>query len=157
MKASVLFVCLGNICRSPTAHGIFKKLVDDAGLNNTVAIDSCGTGDWHLDHAPDKRAQTAALQQGFDLSGLRSRLICQADFIRFDYILVMDKKNLHDVLLLCPEQFKHKCELFLTYANELAVDEVPDPYYGGDDGFEDVIEMIKVASLNLLKEIQAID
>ena len=153
MNRSVLFVCLGNICRSPTAHGVFEQLLRDSGLSNSVTVDSCGTGDWHLDHAPDKRAQLTAKQHGFNLSHLRSRLICQADFCRFEYILVMDKNNLRDVLALCPEQYKYKCQLFLDFAKELGIQEVPDPYYGGDDGFEKVINMIKVASQNLIQEI----
>jgi len=153
MNRSVLFVCLGNICRSPTAHGVFEQLLRDAGLSNSVKVDSCGTGDWHLDHAPDRRAQLTAKQHGFNLSHLRSRLICHDDFRDFDYILAMDKNNLRDILALCPDPYKNKCQLFLNFAKELGIQEVPDPYYGGDDGFEDVLSMIKVASQNLLQEI----
>ena len=152
MNRSVLFVCLGNICRSPTAHGVLEKLLKDAGLSNSVTVDSCGTGDWHLDHAPDKRAQLTAKQHGYNLSHLRSRLICQDDFRKFEYILVMDKNNLRDVLALCPDPYKNKCQLFLNFAKELGVQEVPDPYYGGDDGFEEVLTMIRIASQNLVQE-----
>ena len=103
MNRSVLFVCLGNICRSPTAHGVFEQLLRDVGQSNSIKVDSCGTGDWHLDHAPDRRAQLTAEQHGFNLSHLRSRLICQDDFRDFDYILAMDNNNLRDILALCPD------------------------------------------------------
>ena len=156
IRVSVLFVCLGNICRSPTAHAVFRQLVDDENLNEFIKIDSAGTGDWHIGCPPDRRSSEAASQRGYDLSDLRARLVTREDFYLFDHILVMDKKNFTDVTTLAPNDLKAKISLFLDYssmAKESSLLEVPDPYYGGDDGFEKVINMIKVASQNLIQEI----
>jgi protein-tyrosine phosphatase len=154
-NVSVLFVCLGNICRSPTAHGVFEQMVSEAGLQQYIIVDSCGTGDWHIGHSPDKRSASAALSRGYDLSHLRSRQINGNDFNQFDYILVMDQQNLIDVQAMCPSDFTGKLELFLDYANNFsATKEVPDPYYGGLSGFDDVIDLVEDASKTLLSTLQ---
>ena len=154
-NVSVLFVCLGNICRSPTAHGVFEQMVSEAGLQQYITVDSCGTGDWHIGHSPDKRSASAALSRGYDLSHLRSRQINANDFNQFDYILVMDQQNLIDVQAMCPSDFTGKLELFLDYANNFsATKEVPDPYYGGLSGFDDVIDLVVDASKTLLSTLQ---
>ena len=154
-EISVLFVCLGNICRSPTAHGVFEKMVDEAGLGQKIFIDSCGTGDWHIGHSPDERSANAALARGYDLSHLRSRQITASDFNRFDYILVMDNKNLSDLEAMCPANFSGQLELFLNYANSFSnTVEVPDPYYGGASGFDHVIDLVEDASQALLNTLQ---
>ena len=157
-KVSVLFVCLGNICRSPTAHGVFEKMVSEAGLQRHISVDSCGTGDWHIGHSPDERSASAALARGYDLSYLRSRQITVNDFSQFDHILVMDKQNLLDVQAMCPADYSGRLELFLDYANNYAETlEVPDPYYGGLSGFDHVIDLVEDASKTLLATFQPAD
>lgn len=153
-KVKVLFVCLGNICRSPTAHGVFEQYVEKAGLSDKILVDSCGTGQWHIGQPPDDRTQKAALERGYDLSHLRARRLQQDDFQRFDYILPMDQRNLEDVLAMKPEDFKGKVQLMLEYGEDNQVKEVPDPYYGEHDGFEYVLDLLEKSSANLLKEIQ---
>ncbi len=153
---SVLFVCLGNICRSPTAQGIFQHRVDQAGLAERIAVDSAGTGDWHLGSPPDRRAQSHALRRGYDLSSLRARQVTRADFQRFDYILAMDRQNMRGLNALMPDSYAGRCTLFLDYLNRQEGLEVPDPYYGGDEGFERVLDMIELASSNLLDEISTL-
>ena len=154
-KISVLFVCLGNICRSPTAHGIFEKLVEQHHLQNRIKIDSAGTGDWHLGKSPDGRAQTYAQKRGYDLSHLRARQISPSDFSDFDYILAMDTQNLADIQLMQPEDYSGHISLFLDFLEGGQGQEVPDPYYGGDQGFELVLDMVEQASSNLLDHIVA--
>lgn len=151
----VLFVCLGNICRSPTAEGVFAELVKRHGLANAIAVDSCGTSDWHIGSAPDSRTTAAAAKRGYDLRYLRARHIQRADFDTFDYILAMDRSNLRHLQALRPDHFAGHLGLFLELAPELAVMEVPDPYYGGDDGFEQVLDMVEAASIGLLQRIMA--
>lgn len=153
-EVSVLFVCLGNICRSPTAHGVFQKLVDDSGLNQQVYVDSAGTGDWHIGHEPDRRAQHHALKRGYDLSSLRARQVTAKDFDDFDYILGMDHQNMSGLRTLCSPDYEGHLSLFLDFLNEGEENEVPDPYYGGDDGFEAVLDMVEKASRNLLEHIR---
>lgn len=153
-KVKVLFVCLGNICRSPTAHGVFEQAVEKAGLSEQILVDSCGTGQWHIGQPPDDRTQKAALKRGYDLSYLRARRLEEEDFQRFDYILAMDQRNLEDILAMQPNDFKGKVQLMLDYGNDKKVKEVPDPYYGGNDGFEYVLDLLEQASANLLSEIQ---
>lgn len=155
-KVSVLFVCLGNICRSPTAHIVFQSMVEADGLSEQIAIDSCGTGDWHIGRAPDARSQHYALDRGYDMSGLRARLLCADDFDQYDYILAMDKQNLADIQALKPNHFNGEIALFLNYCRNtdyLHYAEVPDPYYGGVDGFTLVLDLIEDASKELLKQI----
>ncbi|QLC74525.1 low molecular weight phosphotyrosine protein phosphatase [Pseudomonas sp. LPB0260] len=149
----VLFVCLGNICRSPTAEGVFRHKLREAGLEARVEVDSAGTGDWHVGKAPDLRTRQAALRRGYDLSALRARQVAGDDFRRFDLILAMDGSNLQHLQRLRPSANAAELDLFLR-RYQLALDEVPDPYYGGEDGFEQVLDLIEQASDALLAEIQ---
>ncbi len=149
----VLFVCLGNICRSPTAHGVFQAMVTDEGLAGQIHVDSCGTGEWHVGEAPDRRASSAARQRGYDLSTLRARQLCTEDFEQFDYILAMDHANLRDIRALAPADYRGRIGLFLEYAHGQAEREVPDPYYGGADGFDHVLDLVEEASRGLLRAI----
>lgn len=151
--ARVLFVCLGNICRSPTAHGVFERIVEDASLQAQIDVDSAGTGAWHRGHAPDRRAQQAAACRGYDLSGLRARQVCLEDFDRFDYLLAMDNDNLAELRAMRPASFQGELCLFLNFAEDASVAEVPDPYYGGAGGFEDVLDLVEQASRGLLQHI----
>jgi len=123
----VLFVCLGNICRSPTAHGVFQQRVIQRGLRDVIRVDSAGTGDWHVGHQPDRRSAAAALQRGYDLDSLRARQIAVQDFREHDYILAMDTQNLRDLQRLQPADFDGELALFLSYGSR-GVREVPDPY-----------------------------
>ncbi len=152
-RIKVLFVCMGNICRSPTAEGAFTKLVQESGLAENIIIDSAGTHSYHVGSSPDNRAQAAARKRGVDLSSLRARQFSVNDFDEFDYIIVMDRSNLRDVLALRESGQESTVKLFLEYAAKASVDEVPDPYYGGDRGFEYVLDLIEDASAGLLKHI----
>lgn len=149
----VLLVCLGNICRSPTAEGVFRQRLEQAGLAEVVTVDSAGTGDWHIGKAPDARSSQAALRRGYDLSCLRARQVVAADFDRFDLILAMDQANLARLQALRPHGRGAELDLFLR-RYQLALDEVPDPYYGGVDGFEQVLDLIERASDGLLAEVR---
>lgn len=149
----VLFVCLGNICRSPTAEGVFRSLVTAASLSERIEIDSCGTGAWHVGKSPDRRAQEAALRRGIDISGLRARQISAVDLDRFDYVLVMDRQNLADVKDIWLQNGGTRPALFLTYGDS-GHSEVPDPYYGGHEGFETVLDLIEQAGQGLLADIR---
>ncbi|OWP52094.1 low molecular weight protein-tyrosine-phosphatase [Pseudomonas nitroreducens] len=149
----VLFVCLGNICRSPTAEGVLRHKVRAAGLEDRIEIDSAGTGDWHVGKAPDARTRAAALRRGYDLSSLRARQVSLADFSRYDLILAMDNANLRDLKHLRGSGAKAELDLFLR-RYELEVDEVPDPYYGGEDGFERVLDLVERACDGLLTEVK---
>ncbi len=151
----VLFVCMGNICRSPTAHGVFQKMIDDQTLGHLIEVDSAGTHAYHVGEAPDPRAQTAAQRRGVDLSPLRARKVNAADFEMFDYVMVMDDDNYQQLELICPTGHKEKLRLFLDYAPTMREREVPDPYYGGESGFERVLDLIEAASEGLLAEIQS--
>ncbi len=156
-KISVLFVCLGNICRSPTAHAVFQSMVEAEGLSDAIYIDSCGTGDWHIGRAPDPRSQHYALERDYDMSSLRARLLCVDDFDQFDYILAMDKQNLADIQAMRPKEFCGELQLFLNYCRNPSYSdysEVPDPYYGGVDGFTTVLDLIEDASSELLRQIK---
>lgn len=147
----VLFVCMGNICRSPTAEGVFRQRLQQAGLLERVMVDSAGTGDWHVGKAPDDRSAKTALRRGYDLSSLRARQVEAADFDRFDLILAMDHDNLARLKALRPYRRGAELDLFLRRYG-LVVDEVPDPYYGGVSGFEQVLDLIEQASDGLLAE-----
>ena len=149
----VLFVCLGNICRSPTADGVFRKLVTDAGLDGLIEVDSAGTAAWHIGKSPDPRTQQAAAKRGYDLSGLRARQAVAEDFYEYDHILAMDLSNLDNLKQLQPSDGKARLGLFLDYAPALGLKEVPDPYYGGADGFEQVLDLVETAGKNLLVEL----
>ena len=149
----VLFVCLGNICRSPTAHGVFARQVLDAGLEDVISVDSAGTSGWHNGAKPDNRSAAEALKQGYDLSFVRSRIVSDHDFAEQDLILAMDSNNLADLLERCPARYQHKLGLFLDYAR-LPEQEVPDPYYGGADGFADVLQLIEAGGQALLNHLR---
>ncbi|WP_370599777.1 low molecular weight protein-tyrosine-phosphatase [Pseudomonas nitroreducens] len=149
----VLFVCLGNICRSPTAEGVFRHKVREAGLEDRIEIDSAGTGDWHVGKAPDARTRAAALRRGYDLSSLRARQVSAADFSRYDLILAMDHANLRDLERLRAGTGTAELDLFLRRF-DLEIDEVPDPYYGGDDGFEQVLDLVEQACDGLFMEVK---
>ena len=156
-KISVLFVCLGNICRSPTAHAVFQSMVDKQGLGDQIFVDSCGTGDWHIGRAPDPRSQQHALDRGYQMDNLRARLVDDSDFDQFDYILAMDKQNLSDLKSMNCQSYSGKLGLFLDFCrnpNFSEFSEVPDPYYGGDQGFSLVLDLIEDASSELLRQIQ---
>lgn len=153
-KIRVLFVCLGNICRSPTAHGVFQKLVDEEGLNEVIEVDSAGTSGWHIDEAPDSRTTQVAKTRGVDLSELRGRKAVTEDFHSFQYILAMDESNLSDLQAIAPANFTGHLGLFLDFATRTNVREVPDPYYGGAKGFETVFDLVEDASEGLLNQIK---
>ena len=150
-KTRVLFVCTGNICRSPTAEGVFRTLVERAGLGAAVEVDSAGTHGYHVGEVPDRRSQQAALRRGYDLSAQRARQVMPDDFVRYDRILAMDRKNLSALMAFCPPVHWSKVELFLSYAEGVTLSEVPDPYYGEGDGFERVLDLIEAASAGLLR------
>ncbi len=145
---------MGNICRSPTAEGVFKGLVEKAGLAGRITSDSAGTGDYHIGEAPDPRAQSAALTRGYDLSPLCARQVSPRDFSEFDYVLAMDEVNLRQLRRLCPPEHAGKVKLFMDFAGEGAAREVPDPYYGGSQGFERVLDMVEQASRGLLEHLR---
>ncbi len=151
-EIAVLFVCLGNICRSPTAHGVFEKVVAEQGLDQHILIDSAGTGDWHIGKQPDPRTIIAGQQRGYDLSHLRSRQVTTADFNKFDYILAMDSNNLVNLQHIKPSGFDGTLGLFLPFGRG-SQNEVPDPYAGGIDGFERVLDMVERASAGLLEHL----
>ena len=153
-KIRVLFVCMGNICRSPTAEGVFTSLVASKNLSEYFDIDSAGTHAYHIGEAPDLRAQMAARDRGVELKHLRARKVVFGDFEDFDHILVMDDENYAIVDQACPTELKHKIKHFLNYAPHLNVREVPDPYYGGTYGFERVLDMVEAASEGLLTALQ---
>lgn len=150
----VLFVCLGNICRSPTAEGVFRHYVEQAGLSDQVTIDSAGTSDWHIGKTPDPRTIAAAAQRGYDVSTLRGRQATAEDFNEFDLILAMDQSNLTNLQAIQPAHSKAELALYLPRFG-ISPDEVPDPYYGGEDGFELVLDMLEQASQVLLDEVKA--
>ncbi|MEQ1559385.1 MAG: low molecular weight protein-tyrosine-phosphatase [Methyloglobulus sp.] len=152
-KIKVLFVCMGNICRSPTAEGVFTKLIKEKNLTAFFAIDSAGTHAYHVGNPPDERAQQAALKRGVDLQHLRARKVHSSDFEYYDYVLVMDDDNYANVIYDCPAEYKDKVKYFLEYAPHLGVKEVPDPYYGGKFGFEQVLDMVEDASLGFLQTL----
>lgn len=150
----ILFVCMGNICRSPMAEGVFRHHVMQAGLDGRISIDSAGTHDYHVGEPPDLRAQRAALRRGYDLSVLRARQVSPGDFSSFDYVLAMDEQNLRLLERLCPTQHAHKLKLFMEFNTNPALREVPDPYYGGEQGFERVLDMVEQAAQELLDHVR---
>jgi protein-tyrosine phosphatase len=153
MSTSVLFVCLGNICRSPTAHGVLQQMVNAANLQQQILVDSAGTGAWHVDEAPDERATAAALERGYDLSGLRARPVTVRDFSRFDYVLAMDQQNLAHLESMAPVEYRGHLGLCLDFHSHPLLTEVPDPYYGGNAGFDQVLDLVEEASRGLLQDI----
>ncbi|MCX7893403.1 MAG: low molecular weight phosphotyrosine protein phosphatase [Burkholderiales bacterium] len=154
-SCSVLFVCMGNICRSPTAEGVFRRMAADAGLAGRVRVDSAGTHAFHIGEPPDPRAQAAAAKRGYDLSRIRARRVEHADFERFDLILAMDFENRAYLARLAPPAAAPKLALMLEYARCAPTLEVPDPYYGGALGFETVLDLLEDASRGLIAALQA--
>ncbi|MBG52298.1 MAG: phosphotyrosine protein phosphatase [Rhodobiaceae bacterium] len=148
---SVLFVCLGNICRSPSAEAVFRSRAQAAGLE--VFADSAGTAAWHVGKAPDKRAQDAGARRGYALSALRARQVTHRDFECFDFILAMDHENFAALTSQAPEAYAGKVHLFLSFAPELGRQAVPDPYYGDDDGFDEVLDLVEAASDGLIRRL----
>lgn len=146
----ILFVCMGNICRSPTAEGAFRQLVAQQHLQAQFHIDSAGTHSYHIDDAPDLRAQRAALDRGIDISGLRARAVLSGDFSEFDLLLVMDDENYAHLMQRCPAEFQHKVRYLLEFAPAYKDKQVPDPYYGGSYGFERVLDMTQASAAGLL-------
>jgi len=149
----ILFVCLGNICRSPTADGVLRKLIADAGLEKRILVDSAGTGDWHIGHAPDPRTVKFAAKRGYDLSVLRARLVNVNDFDEFDYILAMDKSNLANLQKMKPVHFTGHLGLFMDFAPHVGYQEVPDPYHGDTEDFERVLDLVEETAKIFLKNI----
>ncbi len=150
----VLFVCLGNICRSPTAEGVFRALVKSEGLIERIEIDSAGTHAYHVGEGPDPRAQSTAARRGIDLSQLRGRRATKKDIEKFDYVLAMDEDNYNNLMRIAPGQFQSRVRLLMDFAPERAEDEVPDPYFGGEGGFDRVLDMIEDAANGLLADIR---
>lgn len=150
----VLFVCMGNICRSPTAEGVFRHIVNSAGLADKIHIDSAGTHSYHIGSTPDPRAQAAALNRNIDLSSQRARKVKGTDFNEFDYILAMDHSNYADLKDISSNDTVDRLSLFLDFAETASTREVPDPYYGGDQGFEHVLDLVEDASRGLLANIR---
>lgn len=154
IQVSVLFVCLGNICRSPTAEGVFRHLVQQEGHDNLITTDSAGTHAYHIGEQPDRRAQQTARSRGIDLSDLRGRKAIKTDFEAFDYVLAMDDDNYQILESMCPTGLEDKLSLFLNFSKEYSETQVPDPYYGGDQGFEHVFDLVESASRGLLDDIK---
>jgi protein-tyrosine phosphatase len=152
---AVLFVCMGNICRSPTAEGVLRAALAREGLARRVRVESAGLGDWHVGSPPDRRAIQAARRRGYDLTALRGRQIVRADFGRFGWILGMDDANLRALNAMKPPEFDGYLGLLLEFAPELGVREVPDPYYGGPAGFDRVLDLIEASAAGLLARLQS--
>jgi len=150
MKRRVLFVCLGNICRSPTAEAVFRELVKRDGGKLRVDVDSAGTHAWHAGSAPDARAIAAAARRGIDMRGLRARKVTEGDFERFDFLLAMDEQVYCQLLEVAPAAQRDRVRLFLEFAPELGRREVPDPYVGGPAGFEEVLDLVEAGARGLL-------
>jgi protein-tyrosine phosphatase len=154
MTTRILLVCMGNICRSPMAEGALRAKLEQAGLADEVEVDSAGTLGYHAGEPPDARAQKAAARRGYDISRLRARRVKEADFLRFDMILAMDRDNLASLEKVCPPQYRHRLRLFLEYARKVFDREVPDPYYGGPEGFEYVMDLIENAAGGLVDTLR---
>jgi protein-tyrosine phosphatase len=155
LKIGVLFVCMGNICRSPTAEGVFRSRAERAGLTPYLFIDSAGTGDWHVGCPPDTRAIRFASARGYDLAPLRARQVSVDDFERFEWIFAMDYANLHELMALRPASYLGHLCLFLDLVPALGAREVPDPYSGRDNDFERVLDLVEAASDALVARIAA--
>ena len=151
---SILFVCMGNICRSPTAQGVFEYLLENEQLSDRIQVESAGTHAYHIGEKPDERASAAALKRGVDLSTQHARRVSAEDFETFDYVLAMDRSTYEDLAAACPPEHLSKLHLFLEFSPDLEVAEVPDPYYGGATGFERVLDLIEQAAAALLADIR---
>ena len=152
--AKVLFICLGNICRSPTAQAVFEHLVEREGLADKIKVASAGTGGWHVGNPPDERAQWFASMRGYSMKHLRAKQVHVRDFDDYDLILAMDRSNQRALLEICPDTCRDKVRLFLDFASQTQHREVPDPYYGGDDGFELVLDLVEDASQGVLQYLR---
>ncbi|MFN3305365.1 MAG: low molecular weight protein-tyrosine-phosphatase [Roseateles sp.] len=152
MTRRILFFCMGNICRSPTADGVMRAKLAAAGLD--IEVDSAGTHGWHAGEPPDERSQAHARRRGYDLSALRARQLVAEDFERFDLVLAMDGDNLAHAERLCPPTQRHRLKLLLDYAPHLGRRHVPDPYYGGAAGFEEVLDLVEAACDGLLAQLR---
>lgn len=150
----ILFVCMGNICRSPTAEGVFREYLRRHAPDLQLELDSAGTHDYHVGEPPDPRTLRAAARRGLDLSDLRARQVEDADFARFDLILAMDEANRAELLERSPSQYRERIRLILDYAPAAGTREVPDPYYGGTSGFDEVLDLAEEAAAGLLEEIR---
>lgn len=146
-------MCLGNICRSPTAHGVFLAKLQQHGFSDQIDADSAGTADWHVGGAPDPRSAAEALSRGYDLSELRARQIQTQDFYDFEYILAMDNANLEELEALRPADSTCHLGLLLSFARDTSLEEVPDPYYTGNAGFTEVLTLVEDASEGLLERV----
>jgi protein-tyrosine phosphatase len=151
----ILFVCLGNICRSPTAQIVFRQIAAREAPDLRIEIDSAGTADYHVGAPPDTRTRQAALRRGYDMSGLRARAIEPQDFGRFDLILAMDRQNLDILRRRAPAGLRDRIRLFLEFAPDAGATEVADPYYGGVNGFEEVLDLVEAAARGLLEHVRA--
>lgn len=156
-KHRILFLCLGNICRSPMAEGIFRKLVESKGVGQSFHIDSAGMGAWHAGEPPDDRGRQTLRRRGIDISDQRARQVRADDFENFDLLVGMDHSNRETLLGLAPEQHAHKVRLLLEFAPGTGVEEVPDPYYGGASGFDKVLDLIDAGTQGLLASLETSD
>ncbi|ALM82299.1 low molecular weight protein-tyrosine-phosphatase [Bordetella sp. N] len=154
MMTKVLFVCKGNICRSPSAEGVFRQLINDAGLGEVVRVDSAGTHAFHIGEAPDARAQAAARKRGYEINHREARQVSLDDFRDYDLILAMDWEDLSDLQRQCPKSYQHKLNLVMRFANEYEEATVPDPYYGGPEGFGKVLDYLEDACQGLLELVR---
>lgn len=155
MLHKVLFVCTGNICRSPTAEGVARGLATRQGVQHLFEFDSAGTHGYHVGEAPDPRTVAAALRRGYDLAPLRARRVTEFDFVRFDRVLAMDRDHLELLRRACPPPQWNKLGLFLDFSESFDQDEVPDPYYGGAEGFEQVLDLVEDAAAQLIRKLCA--
>jgi protein-tyrosine phosphatase len=151
----LLFVCLGNICRSPMAEGVFRRIAEEEGVLDLFDIDSAGLGHWHIGQAPDTRAQKAARDRGIDISGQSARQVKHGDFARFDLLLVMDEGNFQELVQLAPADARHKVRRLLDYAPKARTKDVPDPFFGGPEGFDHALNLIEQAARGLLASLTA--
>lgn len=154
---NILFVCLGNICRSPTAEGVARHLAQREAPQLGLSFDSAGTGDYHIGKPPDARAIQAARARGYDIAGLRARQVAVEDFQRFDLLLAMDEQNLRDLRALAPRGQAQRAQLFLSYCSDADCTAVPDPYYGGVDHFEQVLDLVEQGARGLFAALRARD
>lgn len=153
-EVSVIFICMGNICRSPTAEAVFRKYIEDADLKDAVLIDSAGTHAYHIGNPPDQRSTAVAAQRGYRMDALRARQVSAADIEQFDYVLAMDQENLSILRQMAPSHLRDKPQLFMSFAPQYGLSEVPDPYYGGAKGFDQVLDMVEEACGGLLQTIR---
>jgi protein-tyrosine phosphatase len=153
MPRRILFVCTGNICRSPTAEGVARGLAEKQGLAEAFEFDSAGTNGYHVGDTPDPRAVAAARRRGYDLAHLRARRVTDNDFIRFDHVIAMERDHLEWLRRACPPLYHDKLSLLLEFSERFEQDEVPDPYYGGTEGFEHVLDLVEDAAQELLRKL----